>query len=102
MTSDAYIAGLSERFLSLRPKGLVLSGLDYIIAQRWEEDGIPYIIAYNMITEVMEKFLAARDKDHEEHPERLTHTVPMNYMDRPVREAWREVQGLQTPEIRHP
>ena len=57
MTSDAYIGSLGERFLSLRPKGLVLSGLDYIIVQRWEEDEIPYIIAYNTITEVMEKFL---------------------------------------------
>ena len=102
MTSDEYIGSLGECFLALRPKGLVLDPTEYMLLKRWEADRIPYWLAVRTITEVMGRFLESRERDKRANPERITRTVPLSYLDRPVREAWAEVITLQTPAIAKP
>lgn len=101
MTSDEYIAGLGEHFIALRPKGLVLNSLDYMVLKRWESDQIPYAIAYNTLTEVLERLQKIQETQKVRYPCRFQRTIPLSYLDMAVRNSWREVLALQTPEIRH-
>ena len=77
----------------------MLNSLDFMVLKRWEAEGIPHWLAKSTMKEVMGRFLESRERDKKGHPERLTRTVPINYLDRPVRKAWAEVLALQTPVI---